>query len=117
MSNAALESLARYTDGRSEAVLLAHGLPSAHARKGRWATTGHGVVAETGVVGDAAIMAMQSAAFLGMLALTTATLAESPLTDQQIAAPLVKASRDAYCQTGQVRLETCRYRPSDSDPH
>jgi hypothetical protein len=35
-----------------------------------------------------------------LLALATAALAESPLTDQQIATLLVKASRDAYYQTG-----------------
>jgi hypothetical protein len=35
-----------------------------------------------------------------IFALTTATFAQSPLTDQQIATIIVKESRDAYYRTG-----------------
>jgi hypothetical protein len=37
---------------------------------------------------------------LVLLALASSALAESPLTDQQIATIIVKASRDAYYHTG-----------------
>src|SRR5260370_36315301 len=38
--------------------------------------------------------------FVSLITLVSSALAESPLTDQQIATFIVKASRDAYYRTG-----------------
>jgi hypothetical protein len=44
-------------------------------------------------------LAKLSAVLILAIGFATTTLAESPLTDQQIATIIVKASRDAYYQT------------------